>query len=217
MEFAAEASLPSTRHVRITSGNLFRRMSTEAIGMEAAALCHRSHWVPTSLRSNCSNCRRSFHLWGKHHCRLCGEIVCGACSTKRIRYQSKNVRTCDDCIDTKVQNSSEITPQSAPESLRSNTSLATFQGYDVSERRSLPLRRVNSHVFSRNRSFDTLSKTCIETATRNKKRPKTCCFKEMRGMNGYRGSLSRQTQVLSLVIAGLVVSIGWALKLIGQV
>lgn len=83
---------------------LFRRMSAQAIGLEAAVLCRRSHWVPKSSRRTCANCRRAFKLFaGKHHCRLCGEVVCKACSGKRILFQKKSVRACDDCIDVNLQ------------------------------------------------------------------------------------------------------------------
>lgn len=83
---------------------MFRRMSAHAMGMKATALCHKSHLVPKSTRSACSNCKHTFGLWhGKHHCRLCGEVVCRNCSTKRIMFRKKSVRCCDDCVATNVQ------------------------------------------------------------------------------------------------------------------
>ncbi|OWZ09247.1 hypothetical protein PHMEG_00018080 [Phytophthora megakarya] len=189
----------SVRNARVAPGNLFRRMSAQAMGMEAAALCHRSHWVPKSSRSSCSNCRRSFRLWaGKHHCRLCGEVVCGACSTKRILFQKKSVRTCDDCVDANVQNISELNRRrSTPEFLRSATSPAAF-GDDRLERRSLQLstRSLQRH----HSSFVATLKD--ETAT----------AQEVTGSN-YRVTFSWQTQVMSLVVAALVAA---AIKLLTQ-
>lgn len=83
---------------------MFRRMSAHAMGMKATALCHKSHLVPKSTRSACSNCKHTFGLWhGKHHCRLCGEVVCRNCSTKRIMFRKKSVRCCDDCVATNVE------------------------------------------------------------------------------------------------------------------
>lgn len=90
----ASSSLSPTASAR--SGKLFRRAAS---GIEAAALCRRSHWVPKSSRSTCAACRRGFRLWdAKHHCRLCGEVVCGACSTGRVLFRSKRVRACDECV-----------------------------------------------------------------------------------------------------------------------
>ena len=39
-------------------------------------------WVPDKQRKKCTNCRAAFTLRSrrKHHCRLCGEIFCHACS-----------------------------------------------------------------------------------------------------------------------------------------
>ncbi|KAK1936539.1 DEP domain-containing protein [Phytophthora citrophthora] len=217
MAIAAEDSSPSARNARVAPGNLFRRMSAQAMGMEAAALCHRSHWVPKSSRSNCSNCRRSFRLWaGKHHCRLCGEIVCGACSTKRILFQKKSVRTCDDCVDANVQNISEINRRrSTPEFVRSHTSPAAFGSFDDRyERRSLQissrgLHRHNSSFASTgsSRGVNIIKKEAEDAAS----------SKQTTTVMKYRVTFSWQTQVMSLVIAALVLSIACALKLMARV
>lgn len=99
----------NTTSTNTTSTNMFRRMSAQAMGLEANALCHRSHWVPKSTRSSCSNCRRSFRLWNKkHHCRFCGEVVCRNCSTQRILIQRKTLRSCDACVSVNVQSISEL-------------------------------------------------------------------------------------------------------------
>ncbi|KAF0693709.1 Aste57867_15349 [Aphanomyces stellatus] len=40
----------------------------------------QTHWVPSRTRSHCHHCAKSFSLFRlKHHCRLCGEVVCIAC------------------------------------------------------------------------------------------------------------------------------------------
>ncbi|KAF1779970.1 Vacuolar membrane-associated protein Iml1 [Phytophthora cactorum] len=226
MAIAAEASSPSVRNARVTPGNLFRRMSAQAMGMEAAALCHRSHWVPKSSRSSCSNCRRSFRLWaGKHHCRLCGEIVCGACSTKRILFQKKSVRTCDDCVHANVQNISEINRRrSTPEFLRSYTSPAAFGDIDDNDDRyerhslqAMPLHAASSRGFQRHRSsfVSTGSRRGTVSNISNQKEEDTTSSKET--LMNYHITFSWQTQIMSLIIATLVVSIACALKLVAQV
>ena len=40
-------------------------------------------WVPDSRADRCMRCREPFAVWRRrHHCRLCGDVVCWACSTK---------------------------------------------------------------------------------------------------------------------------------------
>lgn len=39
-------------------------------------------WIPDSKAARCMGCQESFGLWRrKHHCRLCGQVVCWSCST----------------------------------------------------------------------------------------------------------------------------------------
>lgn len=59
-------------------------------------------WVPDNEASACKICAKEFgRLWPRrHHCRLCGGIVCSDCSARRIDYPSlnfKNVRACTVC------------------------------------------------------------------------------------------------------------------------
>lgn len=40
-------------------------------------------WVPDSKAERCMTCAEAFGVWRRrHHCRLCGSVVCWACSTK---------------------------------------------------------------------------------------------------------------------------------------
>ncbi|GAA5891617.1 hypothetical protein JCM8208_007342 [Rhodotorula glutinis] len=40
-------------------------------------------WVPDSRAHRCQNCKKEFGVWRRrHHCRLCGGVVCWECSTK---------------------------------------------------------------------------------------------------------------------------------------
>eukprot|EP01102_Stenamoeba_stenopodia_P016564 TRINITY_DN5800_c0_g1_i4.p1 TRINITY_DN5800_c0_g1~~TRINITY_DN5800_c0_g1_i4.p1 ORF type:complete len:355 (-),score=108.27 TRINITY_DN5800_c0_g1_i4:60-1124(-) len=53
-------------------------------------------WVPDNEVNNCLNCNAPFSLFSrKHHCRKCGQIFCGACSSRRTRT---NERVCDACF-----------------------------------------------------------------------------------------------------------------------
>ncbi|RLN94438.1 hypothetical protein BBJ28_00006446 [Nothophytophthora sp. Chile5] len=221
----SSTSSPTRRHTtassaRVAPGSLFRRMSAQAMGMEAAALCHRSHWVPKSSRSACSNCKRNFRLWaGKHHCRLCGEIVCGACSTKRILFQKKSVRTCDDCVDVNVQNISEINRRrSTPELMRSNTSPGAFGGAGRYSLQSAVSRSSSSRGLGRH------SATVATTTPRGSHRVlkeaaegSSTTLAVMDYCSLYRLTFSWQSQVTSLVVVVIIISIAGALSLMAQV
>lgn len=71
--------------------------------------CHkfvmRDQWVKDKERNGCNLCMRNFRSWRrKHHCRMCGEVVCSECSVLRsvelpVVGQSK-LRLCKACIST---------------------------------------------------------------------------------------------------------------------
>ena len=61
-----------------------------------------------------------FIVYPQHHCRKCGGVVCGACSTKRFllpQQSSKPLRICDKCYSqlTNEEKSRDIA-KPAPES-----------------------------------------------------------------------------------------------------
>ncbi|OQS04583.1 DNA polymerase lambda [Thraustotheca clavata] len=59
------------------------------------------HWVPNTASSLCCLCFASFGLVSKrrHHCRLCGQLVCSSCSRHRslLKGSRQLFRTCTDC------------------------------------------------------------------------------------------------------------------------
>ncbi|CAI5728115.1 unnamed protein product [Hyaloperonospora brassicae] len=68
-----------------------------------AALAHRQEWVNDAKRTNCSLCVQSFGLLKRrHHCRICGEVVCSACTVfKRVKGDQEvaaKVRVCKACL-----------------------------------------------------------------------------------------------------------------------
>ncbi|EJD03537.1 uncharacterized protein FOMMEDRAFT_132998 [Fomitiporia mediterranea MF3/22] len=65
-------------------------------------------WVPDGKTGSCMRCARSFG-WRRrrHHCRLCGRVVCANCSEKTffiadasLNDSSKSARACNACYDT---------------------------------------------------------------------------------------------------------------------
>ena len=59
-------------------------------------------WVSNKNRATCQLCTAAFSTTRRrHHCRVCGEIFCGSCSSNRIpllRNKNKTVRACDRCF-----------------------------------------------------------------------------------------------------------------------
>ena len=54
----------------------------------------RAQWIPDRLRSRCFKCAEPFTMGKRrHHCRICGEVVCDGCSPYRVRGK----RTCSKC------------------------------------------------------------------------------------------------------------------------
>jgi putative sterol carrier protein len=57
----------------------------------------RSEWQQDDAADCCSTCEADFTVYRrKHHCRMCGLLVCASCSSKKIR----GARVCDDCHST---------------------------------------------------------------------------------------------------------------------
>lgn len=64
---------------------------------------HAAVWVPDGEAQVCMHCRKTRFtpLNRRHHCRKCGNVVCGQCSTKRYLIPSisqKPMRVCDSCF-----------------------------------------------------------------------------------------------------------------------
>lgn len=60
-------------------------------------------WVPDGAAKTCYKCSDSFTLISRrHHCRVCGLLVCGKCSPRKVRLptlDNKNVRVCNPCYE----------------------------------------------------------------------------------------------------------------------
>lgn len=65
------------------------------------------HKVADALRPNCPHCDKDFTMrQRRHHCRLCGDVFCDACSNHRVElplegaeFEKGAVRVCDFCFD----------------------------------------------------------------------------------------------------------------------
>eukprot|EP01105_Mastigella_eilhardi_P002564 TRINITY_DN131_c1_g1_i1.p1 TRINITY_DN131_c1_g1~~TRINITY_DN131_c1_g1_i1.p1 ORF type:complete len:805 (-),score=209.56 TRINITY_DN131_c1_g1_i1:66-2426(-) len=67
---------------------------------------HAPLWIADTATNACLLCNRQFSLtFRRHHCRNCGIIVCGYCSTSktklsRLAADADPVRVCDECTKT---------------------------------------------------------------------------------------------------------------------
>ncbi|XP_072485614.1 zinc finger FYVE domain-containing protein 26 isoform X1 [Notamacropus eugenii] len=62
----------------------------------------RQQWVPDEMEITCMVCRSErFTMFNRrHHCRRCGRLVCGSCSTKKMVVEGSRespARVCDQC------------------------------------------------------------------------------------------------------------------------
>lgn len=71
--------------------------------LRACALCVKqlqtaSNWQADAESKQC-RCGAKFTAFvRRHHCRLCGRLVCATCSRRRILLCKSRLRACDDCI-----------------------------------------------------------------------------------------------------------------------
>eukprot|EP00761_Pharyngomonas_kirbyi_P004206 gb/GECH01004210.1/.p1 GENE.gb/GECH01004210.1/~~gb/GECH01004210.1/.p1 ORF type:complete len:1518 (+),score=360.33 gb/GECH01004210.1/:1-4554(+) len=64
----------------------------------------QSHWIRDDEVDKCMQCESPFNqLRRRHHCRSCGRVVCGSCSSQKTELPVYNffrpVRVCSDCYE----------------------------------------------------------------------------------------------------------------------
>ncbi|XP_077284381.1 pleckstrin homology and FYVE domain containing family member rush hour isoform X2 [Arctopsyche grandis] len=85
-------------HIDKCIEDLLRKSGKKAVEVHAAV------WVPDNDAPVCMHCKKTQFtvLNRRHHCRKCGSVVCGPCSSKRILLlgqSSKPLRVCLQCHD----------------------------------------------------------------------------------------------------------------------
>jgi len=69
--------------------------------METNRVAPKSTWEPNEQGEDCAQCKQRFNmLRRRHHCRKCGMLVCGPCSSNSWYvpgYSDRKVRMCDGC------------------------------------------------------------------------------------------------------------------------
>ena len=64
-------------------------------------------WVPDSEAHECMRCNKTKFsaLQRRHHCRMCGFVVCNACSSRKCKIEhqsSRPLRVCDHCYESQT-------------------------------------------------------------------------------------------------------------------
>ncbi|CAH0774658.1 unnamed protein product [Bemisia tabaci] len=85
-------------HINKCIEDLLKKSGKKALEVHAAV------WVPDSEANVCMHCKKNQFtvLNRRHHCRKCGAVVCGPCSSKRFllpNQSSKPLRVCLNCYD----------------------------------------------------------------------------------------------------------------------
>ncbi|KYQ89256.1 pleckstrin (PH) domain-containing protein [Tieghemostelium lacteum] len=84
-----------------------KTIKTEKITRAEAPL-----WVPDDTTPNCTQCNDAFSFINRrHHCRRCGLLVCGDCSSNKYKLpisDFKPVRVCNKCYDELISGSTTV-------------------------------------------------------------------------------------------------------------
>ncbi|CAB4069520.1 Pleckstrin homology domain-containing family F member 2,Pleckstrin homology domain-containing family F member 1 homolog,Uncharacterized protein ZK632.12,Pleckstrin homology domain-containing family F member 1 [Lepeophtheirus salmonis] len=105
---------------------------------------HAAVWIPDSEAHSCMVCNKSHFtvLNRRHHCRQCGAVVCGSCSTNRFlipSQSSKPIRVCDTCYGTlNINKSSKNSSINDLPKIQSETSSLFNDGLNIPELEDLP-------------------------------------------------------------------------------
>ncbi|POM71591.1 Myosin-like protein [Phytophthora palmivora] len=98
---------------------VFDKVDFAQLKMLMAKVAHPPVWVPDSERPECMECHKKFGSLGsrRHHCRMCGRVLCSACSACHVRAKklpfparrrgkknkaekgSANTRVCNMCYE----------------------------------------------------------------------------------------------------------------------
>ncbi|BGO98590.1 Mitochondrial distribution and morphology protein 12 [Rhodotorula toruloides] len=88
--------------------------AVEAIRKMQEQTLDKKVWIADKAVRECEACNRPFNaLRRRHHCRMCGNVFCGACSSNWLPAygRERNVRVCDHCMaQRRTKEALRITP-----------------------------------------------------------------------------------------------------------
>nr|CAD7433515.1 unnamed protein product [Timema monikensis] len=123
-------------HINKCIEDLLRKSGKKAVEVHAAV------WVPDSEAVVCMHCKKTQFtvLNRRHHCRKCGAVVCGPCSSKRLmlpNQSSKPLRVCLNCYDTLSRAKAQQNNVSSPNdnnSFNKGNKFSDYSTFDLKER-----------------------------------------------------------------------------------
>eukprot|EP00112_Aurelia_sp_Birch-Aquarium-sp1_P015437 Seg3418.3 transcript_id=Seg3418.3/GoldUCD/mRNA.D3Y31 product="Pleckstrin-like domain-containing family F member 2" protein_id=Seg3418.3/GoldUCD/D3Y31 len=94
---------------------------------------HAAVWVPDSDATCCMHCRKTKFtaINRRHHCRRCGLVVCGNCSSRKFLLPDismKPIRVCDTCYEKLSSGAAKPTDKLTPEEKAATMAMQKEQG-----------------------------------------------------------------------------------------
>lgn len=103
--FYVAAASPQEKQAWMEHIEQYKAMLLQHKGLPTDSTTRRSFaatWIPDMASAICMRCSDRFTVANRrHHCRMCGYIVCGACSKDRallLNISSSPVRVCRHCV-----------------------------------------------------------------------------------------------------------------------
>ncbi|TMW64267.1 hypothetical protein Poli38472_012889 [Pythium oligandrum] len=124
--------------MRMAMDMVYLQRAVQHLLFQPSTLVKKKEWVSDNERSNCSLCVQSFGmLKRRHHCRVCGEVVCASCTVFKVvsnnDQEPSRIRVCKACLG----------KSTAPESAQANVTVP-------------PPPAPNTGTFNSNRSVNQL-------------------------------------------------------------
>ncbi|OQR86387.1 myosin-like protein [Achlya hypogyna] len=99
VEFGAEWNVPDNHNMMVTD-----MVGDTELSFLVKFVANCKEWA-TAVRRDCQSCKRSFSFFRRrHHCRLCGRVLCGKCTKHRRRLfpngkeKAASARVCNVCV-----------------------------------------------------------------------------------------------------------------------
>nr|CCA20290.1 myosinlike protein putative [Albugo laibachii Nc14] len=88
----------STKSSNLSDTILRTTRSSRAVALPRLDIVQQAQWINDDDRFGCHICNKRFSVFRrKHHCRACGEVICGTCSLHH-RIQNRSTRICVSCV-----------------------------------------------------------------------------------------------------------------------